>query len=120
MEDWDGDWYWAKYSGFSVGPESGQYRLSVTGFNSSSTAGDAMPKHNGQQFSAKDRDTTTSNCVKNGGWGGWWYENCKLANPCGKYYSDDGSHLDGILWGTVQPHGPSYSFKTMIYVIVPA
>ena len=88
MEDWLGVWYWAEYSHFSVGPESGQYKLSVTGFNSSSTVDDCLYVHHDKLFSSIDRDNderTSSSCAEERGGGGFWYEYCTFANPSGAY-----------------------------------
>ena len=65
MSDFSGVHYWAEYSRFSVGPESDNYTLDVSGYDATSTAGnglDADPsilgyvRHSGQQFTTAGRD----------------------------------------------------------------
>jgi len=64
-----------------VGPETDNYRLSVSGF--SGDAGDALanPVHparicNGMPFSTPDRDNDqhSEQCID--GTTGWWFQNC--------------------------------------------
>uniref|UniRef100_A0A1I8GJL0 Fibrinogen C-terminal domain-containing protein n=1 Tax=Macrostomum lignano TaxID=282301 RepID=A0A1I8GJL0_9PLAT len=38
MKAWNGSEHWAEYSSFSVGPESDNYRLSVSGFSAAAPA----------------------------------------------------------------------------------
>jgi len=76
-----GLWYSAEYSSFSLGPESDNYRLSVSGY--SGDAGDAIvaPANpalrvaNGIQFSTPDRDNDNhpAECASQDG---WWYNCC--------------------------------------------
>lgn len=49
-------------------------------------AGDALSYHNGWKFTTFDRDNdiALSNCALTHH-GGWWYKNCHLANPNGRY-----------------------------------
>ena len=69
MTDWDGKTLWAKYDRFRVGPEYGNYTLSVGGYDRNSTATDGM------MFTTYDRDNdgwSEGNCARD--WrGGWWY-----------------------------------------------
>nr|CAB3245532.1 ficolin-2-like [Phallusia mammillata] len=69
----------AEYSIFQIGPETENYRLSISGYMTSSTGVDWMQYNNGMQFSAYDRDNdlSTSNCA---GGGGWWYKSCASGN----------------------------------------
>ena len=39
LRSYDGDFMYAEYSNFSVGPESDNYKLHVSGYVSNSTAG---------------------------------------------------------------------------------
>jgi len=75
-------WYSGEYSSFSVGPETDNYRLHVSGF--SGDAGDALanPVHpgrinNGMEFSTPDRDNDRNPFGKcNGRLNGWWFGWC--------------------------------------------
>lgn len=56
-----------------------------------------METHNNQQFSTKDKDNDLSsgNCATTYR-GGWWYNNCRIANLNGNYRK--GNVNDGIIW----------------------
>ena len=64
MRDWNNNLYWAEYDHISVGPESDKYRLSVSGYNTSSTAGDSLTnksfttwgQHDNKPFTTINRD----------------------------------------------------------------
>ena len=57
LADWEGNTAFAKYDQFSVGDEASDYTLSVSGYQSASTAGDSLTyPHNEQRFSTPDRD----------------------------------------------------------------
>ena len=88
LADWEGNTAFAKYDQFSVGDEDSDYTLSVSGYQSASTAGGALTfqvdvhYQNGQRFSTPDRD--------NDAWGGncavyyhgpWWYNGCYIPHP---------------------------------------
>ncbi|XP_071836774.1 uncharacterized protein [Apostichopus japonicus] len=81
-----GEHYYAKYSSFSVGNEATNYLLSVSGYDSSSTAGyDRMRYHNGGKFSTRDRDNDgySYNLAEYYS-SAWWYNynyNCDLNGP---------------------------------------
>ena len=79
--------------------------------------GDAMAYHNGQRFSAKDKDSDTStfNCA-NVYQGGWWYRSCHMANMNGLYMKGKNtSHSVGITW--YQWKGFDYSLKRTTMMI---
>ena len=107
LADWEGNTSFAKYDQFSVGDEDSDYTLSVSGYQSASTAGDSLtPRngyHNGQRFSTPDRDNDV-----NGGHcavyyhGPWWHRSCYWSLLTGKYYTSGGpwSRPLGIGWGS--------------------
>ena len=103
LADWEGNTAFAKYNQFSVGDEDSDYTLSVSGYQSASTAGDSLTYHNGQKFSTPDRD--------NDAWGldhcavyfhgPWWHNSCYYSLLTGKYYTSGGPRNSvprGIIW----------------------
>ena len=56
MTAWNGTTLWAYYDSINVGPESDNYRLTVSGYDRRSTASDAMDYQNNMKFSTYDRD----------------------------------------------------------------
>ena len=122
MEDWLGVWYWVEYSHFSVGPESDNYTLSVTGYQTNSTTGDSIDRSNGMMFSTMDvaNDMWDDFCsVDQGGEGGWWFKYCMHANPSGYYAPGGVVNKLGFVWTRNHLGSSFYSFKTMIYTIIP-
>uniref|UniRef100_A0A1I8J4Q5 Fibrinogen C-terminal domain-containing protein n=1 Tax=Macrostomum lignano TaxID=282301 RepID=A0A1I8J4Q5_9PLAT len=104
MKAWNDSEHWAEYSSFSVGPESDNYRLSVSGFSGSGGIGDSLaPRSNGAQFSTKDaeHDTHPSNCATMFK-GAWWFSNCFATHPNGKYRDASvaigGPYAQGVIW----------------------
>ena len=87
LADWAGNTGFAKYDQFSVGDEDSDYTLSVSGYQSASTAGDSLTYHNGQRFSTPDRDndvhTLGGHCAM--GSGSWWHASCYHSLLTGRY-----------------------------------
>ena len=84
--DFDGNSFYAQYSTFSIGNDSTEYRLSVSGYNSSGTAGDSLNFHDGSSFGTRDNINDNHNCPTRYK-GAWWF---KVA-----YSGCIGSHLNG-------------------------
>ncbi|XP_042321943.1 tenascin-N [Sceloporus undulatus] len=101
---------YAVYDLFQVGTSRERYRLSVGKYRG--TAGDAMTYHHGYKFTTWDRDNdiAISNCAMTHH-GGWWYKNCHLANPNGKYGDD--KHSEGVNWEPWKGHLYSIPFTEM-------
>merc|ERR1712002_6543 len=119
MEDFSGNKAFARYSSFSIDPESYGYRLKVSGFTDGG-AGDALFGHNGQKFSTfdKDQDSSDLNCARRF-LGAFWYNRCHHANPNGVYRwgADDTINDVGVEW--YQWKGYDYSLKTISMKIRP-
>ena len=109
--DFEGNVYWAGYGSFSVGAEVDQYRLSISGFNSSSTGGDSLTYHNSMKFTTLDYDNDIlyGNCAREFGGGGFWYRGCGLAFPTGRYYTGGREEYGGVNWRKAKNN--LYSFK---------
>ena len=103
LTDWEGNTSFAKYDQFSVGDEDSDYTLSVSGYQSASTAGDSLAYHNGQRFSTPDRDNdvlSSNNCAASIH-GPWWHRDCYNSLLTGKYFTSGGprnTEPRGIIW----------------------
>ena len=79
-----------QYEQFKVASAKDKYKLTVGGFQGTTT--DPMANHNGMYFTTKDSDNDQrgSNCALLLGptkpTGGWWYNSCWHINP-NNYYS---------------------------------
>ena len=115
---------WAKYGSFSLGSEASNYKLTISSYVSSSTAGDSLATHNGEAFSTLDDDNdshTTVHCSETYK-GGWWYKDCHDSNLNGVWYVNgalaDPNTPDGIIWQHWK--GDTYSLKTTVMAVRPA
>ncbi|XP_078100880.1 microfibril-associated glycoprotein 4-like [Sander vitreus] len=119
MEDFEGNKVFARYSSFSIDPESYGYKLHVSGFTDGG-AGDALSYHNGQMFSTfdEDQDSYSGNCARSN-LGAFWYNSCHNTNPNGVYRWGADSTLSavGVEWATWK--GYDYSLKTISMKIRP-
>lgn len=95
---------YAKYSTFSLGTDANDYPLTISGYDTSSTAGNAFVDHHGEKFSTPDddNDASTSNCAETFS-SGWWFHDCHDSHLNGIYYHT-GFHptgqADGIIYDT--------------------
>ena len=85
LVDLDGKKIFAEYKKFKVGSVESNYKLEISGYSGNAT--DAMTsKHNGMEFSTKDRDNDRSSEFCALQWkGGWWYNTCHYANLNGLF-----------------------------------
>ena len=132
MRAWTMETFWAEYSSFSVGPETDKYRLSVSGYNVESTAGDSLTNVSfnlGEmvrvidymKFSTRDSDNdiNSGSCAKMCK-GGWWFAKCQAAKATGLYLLETDTHdATGITWYSVYPDAQQYSFQYMEMQIIP-
>ena len=93
----------AKYSQFSVLPESQLYQLKLSGYEAVSTVGDSLANSNGQSFSTPDKDNDASlvvNCAQVYS-SGWWFNSCYNANLNGVYQNQAYDlNNKGIQWNS--------------------
>ncbi|XP_050327731.1 microfibril-associated glycoprotein 4-like [Bactrocera neohumeralis] len=113
LEDFQGVQKFAHYSDFSVFNEHADYKMGILGVYHG-TAGDSFMYHEGQQFSATDRDNDAKaqgSCSEEYNSAGW-FKNCMEANLFGKYLNGETDKFkEGMYWETF--HGPEYSLKTV-------
>ena len=115
LSDWEGEHRYAKYSDFHVAPESDNYRLHISGY--SGTAGNSFGAPFRLQyqsaFTTYDRDNdawANGNCAHLRS-GFWWY-NCGLFSPNGRYsYNSSVPRDSGLHWDNW--HGHYYSLKAV-------
>ncbi|XP_013878779.1 microfibril-associated glycoprotein 4 isoform X2 [Austrofundulus limnaeus] len=119
MEDFEGRKVFARYSSFSISPESDGFRLSVAGFIDGG-AGDTLSRHDGNQFITFDKykHGAEENCARHF-LGAFWYWRCYYANPNGVYvWGADGSDYEvGVVWYSWK--GQSYSLKSISMKVRP-
>ncbi|XP_065805411.1 microfibril-associated glycoprotein 4 [Labrus bergylta] len=119
MEDFSGNTAFARYTSFSIDPETYGYKLHVSGFIDGG-AGDSLAVHNEMKFSTfdKDQDTWPNNCAKSF-LGAFWYINCLDANPNGVYRwgADATLNAVGVEWEHWK--GNNYSLKSISMKIRP-
>ncbi|XP_076106899.1 microfibril-associated glycoprotein 4-like [Mytilus galloprovincialis] len=120
ISDFNGAKAYARYSTFSVGDSSTNYRLNVAGY--SGNAGDSLDYHNGQAFTTKDRDNDQLKSVKlknNCGiyrQGAGWYKACAYSNLNGLYIEGgQENNVKEIVWN--QWKGSQYSMKSSSMMI---
>ena len=101
LEDFQMNTRYARYTTFTVGNATTDYRLLVSGY--SGTAGDTdsglMSYHSGNRFSTKDRDNDIdlTNCAIRFS-SPWWYRSCFYVNLNGKYYHVETAASNSIVW----------------------
>ena len=111
---------WAMYGLFFIDNEAGGYRITVGDFNTSSTAGDSLRRHNGMRFSTLDRDNDLyylQNCAELTGGGGWWFRNCLRCNLNGMMFQTGyvgSDSFSGIRWSDAEY---DYSFKQAVMLL---
>ena len=108
--DFDGQRRHALYGIFRVSSEQDGYRLTVG--NYSGDAGDSLKRHNGLQFSTKDRDNdkkADASCATLHK-GAWWYKDCFDSNLNGQALVGKNPRKGGMGWHFWKNW--DYSFKS--------
>ena len=109
LADWEGNTTFAKYDQFTVGAEDSDYTLSVSGYQSTSPAGNSLTYQNGQRFSTPDRDNDVwpDHCAVDYH-GPWWHRSCYRSLLTGMYYTSGGPR-------TSRPYGVNWISWTYVY-----
>ena len=84
-----------QYEQFKVASAKDKYKLTVGGFQGTTT--DPMAHHNGMYFTTRDNDNDRwiNNCALwSGPGGGWWYEGCAYVQPNVQYKHSNGVVLN--------------------------
>lgn len=85
--------FWSGYGSISVGSSASGYTLSLSDYDSSSTAGDGLSRSSGHAFSTFDSDRDASlavNCALQYGQP-FWNNDCGDVNPLGLYGNTNSS-----------------------------
>ncbi|XP_019638401.1 PREDICTED: uncharacterized protein LOC109480612 [Branchiostoma belcheri] len=130
LEDWEGNSRHARYSTFSVGASTSDYRATLSGYMSadSDVDDDLTTTSNNGRHSINGRGFATtnhggfSNCAVDYGQGGWWYPtSCGLALLNGQYLTTCStttppscSSADGIVWKAWKTYDYSLRKTTMM------
>ena len=97
-----------QYEQFKVASAKDKYKLTVGGFQGTTT--DPMAYHNGMYLTTKDSDNDkrSRNCALwSGPGGGWWYKSCAYVQPNVQYdtLKESSSTTGGILSSLkIRPH----------------
>jgi len=127
MESWRGEKSWAEYKVFYVHDESDNYKLTVAGYNSISTAQDSLSYHNTARFTTKDKDGDAwknGNCAE-GSKSGWWFGECATVFATSKIVKNstlDTRKVDYMSWGQAFGKSPPHyeAIKSLVMMIRPA
>ena len=88
LADFFGNYKYAHYGFFNVNAPITNYTLDAADYKTTSSAGDTLIRHNGMQFTTKDRDNDQwsggGNCATTFQ-GAWWYQACYGSNLNGRY-----------------------------------
>ncbi|XP_045177342.2 ficolin-1-like [Mercenaria mercenaria] len=101
----------AQYSSFSIGDETSNFTLHVSGHSGTASDG-LLAIHNGMMFSTFDQDNDIHhiNCADTFG-GGWWYADCHHTNLNG-FYGDQAPNY-GMTWRHWRDGSTFMSFTEM-------
>lgn len=109
FDDADPPVAYANYTSFWVDGSTTSYTMHADGF--SGNCGDSFLRHDGRQFSTKDRDSDMDCATLYSG--AWWYADCHSSNLNGLYlYGNHSSYANGINWQSCW--GYHYSMKSVV------
>ncbi|XP_035697760.1 fibrinogen-like protein 1 [Branchiostoma floridae] len=123
LEDWEGNFAYARYETFNIGDESKDYTLTIGAY--SGDAGDSLDYYGGlgMKFSTTDVDNDGSSNTQCAQWlsGGWWYGSCSNAVLNGPYFQLDDYHGSNTGYGMWWYHwkGTYYSLKATKMMVRP-
>ncbi|XP_068964489.1 ficolin-2-like [Petaurus breviceps papuanus] len=114
LQDFDQNYFFAKYTSFQILGETEKYKLILGNFVDGN-AGDSMGYHNNKSFTTKDQDNDeySSNCAETFK-GAWWYGSCHNSNLNALYLQGKHeSYANGINWKSGKGHYYSYKISEM-------
>ncbi|XP_035795004.1 fibrinogen-like protein A [Anopheles albimanus] len=112
MEDFYGNYGYARYNAFQIGSESEQYSLKTVG-SYSGTAGDSLSDHKGKKFSTKDRDNDEELDYDYAvSYEGAWWHHATYSNLNGPYRNID--DFNSNWWFTLRNDIRGMSFSRMM------
>ncbi|KAL9974203.1 hypothetical protein ACROYT_G011216 [Oculina patagonica] len=101
LEDFEGNTAYAEYDMFGVMSENEKYKLILSTYLQTGTAGDSLSYHRDQPFTTQDQDNDrfgSGNCAMRYQ-GAWWYNTCHLSNLNGLYrHGNPSPKGDGVMW----------------------
>lgn len=114
MNDFHGNYGYAKYDGFEIDSEAEMYKLKKLG-TYSGTSGDSMWYNKYAKFSTFDRENDPLSNVDCAAdlLGAWWYQYCTQSNLNGRYQNTTDDYR-AMVWNRVKNDYRSLSYSRMM------